>query len=134
MAYATEADAAHLLTATTFGSTSINGLIGMRWNFDVDRVVHRADGNLGPTSRPANMLDLMAVLRTRNGNVLQAYTASAATLTFTFKKGNGGSVTVALGSMLAGTTEQEGDNDQGAYPFQQVYQCQTASPAVTVTQ
>jgi hypothetical protein len=134
MAYTNEQDAAHLLTATTFGSTGITGLLGMRWNFDVDRVAHRADGNLGPTSRPANALDLMAVIRTRNGNVLQAYTASAATLTFTFKKGNGGSVTVALANMLPGTTEQEGDNDQGAYPFQQVYQCQTASPAVSITQ
>jgi hypothetical protein len=134
MAYSTEADAAQLLTATTFSSTSINGLLGMRWSFDVDRVIHRADGNLGPTSRPANGLDLMAVLRTRNGNVIQSYTASAATLTFTFKKGNGGSVTVALGSMLPGTYDQEGDNEAGAYPFQQVYQAQTASPAVTITQ
>lgn len=134
MSYTNEQDSAHLLTATTFGVTNITGLIGMRWNFDVNRVEHRADGNLGPTDRPANTLDLMAVLRTRNGNVLQAYTASAATLTFTFKKGNGGSVTVALANMLPGTYEQEGSNDEGAYPFQQVYQCQTASPAVTITQ
>lgn len=134
MAYTNEQDAAHLLSATTFGATSLTGLIGMRWSFDVNRVEHRADSNLGPTSRPANTLDLMAVVRTRNGNVIQAYTASAATLTFTFKKGNGSSITVALANMLPGTYDQEGDNDQGAYPFQQVYQCQTASPAVTITQ
>jgi hypothetical protein len=69
-----------------------------------------------------------------DGNAIQSYTASAATLTFTFKKGNGGSVTIALANMLPGTYDQEGDNESGRYPYQQVYQCQTASPAVTITQ
>jgi hypothetical protein len=133
MAYGNEQDAAHLLTGCTFGS-ALTGLIGCRWSFDVNRVEHRADGNLGPTSRPANTLDLTAVVRTRNGNAIQAYTASAASLVFTFKKGNGNSITITLANMLPGTYDQEGDNDSGAYPFQQVYQCQTASPAVTITQ
>lgn len=134
MAYTDEKDAAHLLTSIVFGGTTIKGVRGGRWSFEVNRVEHRADGNLGPTSRPANLLDLTSVIRFLDGNSVQAYTASPATLTFNFKKGSGSTMSAALANMLPGTYDQEGDNGAGEFPYQQVYQCQTSSPAVTVTQ
>ena len=134
MAYTDEKDAAHLLTSITFGATTLKGVRGGRWSFDVTRVEQRADGNLGPTSRPANLLDLTSIVRLIDGNSIQAYTATPATLTYNFKKGSGSTMSAALALMLPGTYDQEGDNGAGEYPYQQVYQCQTASPAVTITQ
>lgn len=133
MAYSNTRDAFHRHTTSVFNSTTINDVTGCRCSFEVRRNAINGDGDLGPTANPAQGLSQMTILRFLDGNGVQSYSASSATLTHTFAKANGNTGTYAQSNMLPGSHDFEAENPEGGFVFQQVYDVEAATPSFTIT-
>jgi len=133
MSYTTTADAFHRHTTSVFSSTTIKDVKGCRCSFEVRRNGISGDGDLGRTANPAQGLSQMTILRFLDGNGVQSYTASSATLTHTFAKANGNSGTYAQANMLPGSHDFEAESPEGGFVFQQVYDDEAATPSYTIT-
>jgi hypothetical protein len=133
VSYTNEKQAFHRHTSSAFGSTTIKGVKGFRSSFDVRRNGISADGNLGPTSNPAQGLYQSSVLRFLDGNGVQSYSAVAASLVHNMTKADGTTGSITQTTMLAGSWDIEAESPDGGFVFQQNFDVEAATPSTSIS-
>jgi hypothetical protein len=133
MSYTNEKQAFHRHTSSVFGSTTIKGVKGFRASYEVRRNPISADGNLGPTANPAQSIYQSSTLRFLDGNGVQAYSATAASLVHNMSKADGTTGSITQATMVASSWDLEAENPEGGYVFQQTYDVEAATPSTSIS-
>jgi len=123
MAYSDASNAAFRLTTVTHGGTELAGALGCTIRKIVDRAILKADKDSTPISRPINLIDAIADITFLDQSGPIAHGASVGNIVATFSTGAGGSGSITIGGMVAGSVthnlgEGPGKNVSQEFLFQ----------------
>jgi len=122
MAYIDEKDSGFRLTSFAHSAASILGKLRVSVDDIVNREVIQADGNNYPVSRPVDEIDMRVVVAFLGLDSEVAASAAAANLVIGFTEADGGSATLTIGKMLAGSISNIMGRRMGGFSAEQTFE------------